>query len=57
MAGNVISRVLTFYQKTLDLIAQAALFIFERQASVFLKVFVFLSYNQGQKSLGHLSDN
>ena len=40
---NMMSSVLTFDQKTFDLVARAALFIFNHQGSAFLKVFIFLS--------------
>ena len=44
MTGNVMSSVLTFDQKTFDLVARAALFIFDdASADAFLKAFIFLS--------------
>ena len=44
MTGNMMSTVLTFDQKTFDLVARAALFIFESSGQCIFKVFIFLRY-------------
>ena len=43
MTGNVMSNVLTFDQKTFDLVARAALFIFESSGQSVFEDCIFLT--------------